>query len=396
MSDLVVRAYNVGFGDAVLVSIPEDEGRRHDVVRHLLIDVGNLVAGEANEDGVFTTVVADIAAKTGGEVDLYVMTHEHMDHVQGLLAARKAGHPLAAKYAWLTSSAATDYYERHPNAHKERLDDQSRLTDVLAQQDVGSDPWLALMIRNNAALLPDGALDLTTSSYVDHVRTVAPPDKTFYVDRSSSLNDKHPFTEAKLRILAPESDTSTYYGRRKKNKTFTASEAVGVASAGNPDEPVVATGMLVPPVGVDAGSFFDLVNSRHQLNRETILEIDAAANNTSLVLEIEWRGWTLLFPGDAEGRSWLTMKENELLRPVHFIKVSHHGSMNGTEPSVIEDLMPLVAPDQRERRAVVSTHEDDWDSVPDPPTLDLYRRRCTLLDTRTVSRGEAVEIVFAG
>jgi hypothetical protein len=85
-----------------------------------------------------------------------------------------------------------------------------------------------------------------------------------------------------------------------------------------------------------------------------------------------------------------------LLRPVHFIKVSHHESMNGTEPTVIEDLIPLVAPDRRERRAVVSTHEADWDSVPDPTTLDLYRRRGTLLDTPSVSRGEAVEIVFAG
>ena len=91
MSDLVVRAYNVGFGDAILVSVPEATGGDNEETRHLLIDVGNLLAGEGNQDEVFTGVVADIAERTGGVVDLYVMTHEHLDHVQGLLAAKRAG-----------------------------------------------------------------------------------------------------------------------------------------------------------------------------------------------------------------------------------------------------------------------------------------------------------------
>jgi beta-lactamase superfamily II metal-dependent hydrolase len=59
-------------------------------------------------------------------------------------------------------------------------------------------------------------------------------------------------------------------------------------------------GRVAPPAGVHAGAYLDLLSSRSQLNRQTVLEIDDAANNTSIVLEIEWRAWRLLFGGDAE------------------------------------------------------------------------------------------------
>ena len=40
---------------------------------------------------------------------------------------------------------------------------------------------------------------------------------------------------------------------------------------------------------------------------DSMLFIDRAANNTSVVFAVEWRGWQLLFPGDAELASWATM-----------------------------------------------------------------------------------------
>ena len=127
-----------------------------------------------------------------------------------------------------------------------------------------------------------------------------------------------------------------------------------------------------------------------------IREIDAANNNTSVVIEIEWRGWRLLFPGDAELRSWRTMADLGALRPVHFVKVSHHGSHNGTLEELFDAVLPATPHDDRPRHALVSTSTGSWASVPDDPTLDFYRARCTLHDTRDVPRGSAVEIGFPG
>lgn len=384
-SELVVRAYNVGFGDAVLVSIPETEPDGTTVSRHLLIDVGNLLAGEGNQDDVFSDVVADIAMRTGGVVDLYIMTHEHLDHVQGLLAAANSGVELKARHAWLTASANPDYYDTHPDARKKRLQALECYLDVVAEHQAEGDPWLELMLRNNGILAPDTAFGLRTADYVDHLRQLAPASRTHYIDRTTKLHGKHPFTETSIRVLAPEEDTSQYYERRT-----TPSLRVGDGATAAPGDE--SFDPIVPPVGVDAGAFLDLVRARQHHGRRAILEIDKAANNTSIVLELTWRGWTLLFTGDAEERSWQTMADAELLDPVHLIKVSHHGSINGTERGVFDTILPLEAPDDRERFAIVSTHDDDWESVPDPDTLDLYGARCTLLDTRSVDRGDAVEV----
>ena len=389
VSALTVRAYNVGFGDAVLVSVPErEDGVQGETTRHLLFDVGNLLAGEGNADEVFPGVVADVAERVGGTVDLYVMTHEHLDHVQGLLAAAKAGVELRARHAWLTGSADPAYYDTHPAARRRRLEMQSALEDVARLQAAEPDEWLAAMVRNNSTVLPPGALGLSTADAVDHVRRIADEEHTHYVDRTTDLAGRHPFREARLRVLAPEEDTSAYYRRRGGALTARTSDAPA-AVAPRPS-------LVAPPVGVSPGAFFDLLTARRRSGRSRILEIDAANNNTSIVLELEWRGWRLLFAGDAELASWKRMHADGRLRPVHLVKISHHGSHNGTYDDLVDDFLPPDAPDGRERHALLSSHDGDWDGVPDEETVALYAARCQLHDTRSVPRGEAVEIVLPG
>jgi hypothetical protein len=91
------------------------------------------------------------------------------------------------------------------------------------------------------------------------------------------------------------------------------------------------------------------------------------------------------------------MHQQNLIKPVHFVKVSHHGSHNGTYDELFDELMPPESPDGRERHALVSTHDGDWDSVPDTDrTLSLYSSRCTLHDTRPLAHGASLEIRFPG
>ena len=101
------------------------------------------------------------------------------------------------------------------------------------------------------------------------------------------------------------------------------------------------------------------------------------------MLAVEWQGWRLIFPGDAEQASWWQMHEQQLLEPIHVLKVAHHGSWNGTPPDeVLDTLLPAGgAADGRPRHALVSTHRGGYDSVPDQPTLDRIADRATLLTT---------------
>jgi hypothetical protein len=104
---------------------------------------------------------------------------------------------------------------------------------------------------------------------------------------------------------------------------------------------------------------------------ETLLSIDKAKNNTSIVFLLKWRGWRLLFLGDAEIRSWKTMRDKGVLSPVHFLKVSHHGSHNGTPgETILDEILPANrGDDQRKRSAVVTTFKNTHHNVPDSDTL---------------------------
>ena len=353
---LRIRVYNVRFGDAILVSVPDRKQ-----VRHILIDVGNVQTGVGGAVDVYDWVIEDLKRELKDKpVDLYVMTHEHMDHVKGLLyASDQLGVKLEADYAWLTASAAPDYYERFTEAHKQkRLAEQafeSARLSVLSES-----AWAALMLNNDYR---------STAKCVDHLRTIAA--KTAYIHRESKLKGTHPFREAVLKVWAPEEDTSEYYG------TFHPSAFL--MSVGGNHKEMAQTANPLPPAGVDLGAFVNLVNWRGRGHGDNLLTIDRAANNTSIVFSLEWRGWTLLFAGDAEIRSWRTMEKYKMLQPVHFLKVAHHGSDNGTPDSdLLEKILPRKAPDKRERRAVISTCLDTYPGVPDSDVVSRLSERCTV------------------
>ena len=113
-------------------------------------------------------------------------------------------------------------------------------------------------------------------------------------------------------------------------------------------------------------------------------------NNTSVMLLIEWRGRRLLFVGDAEWNkayrdkkknfAWNTawkLRKKELDKPVDFLKIGHHGSINSTpwndkedgavtEPSTILDaILPLPAGNAKPKaKAIVSTERTFYKVIP--------------------------------
>ena len=395
MDFLRVRLYNVRFGDAILVTFPDADGD-DEVVRHILIDVGNVLGTAGGSDVVFEPIVRNVLEETGGKpVDLYVMTHEHLDHVQGLFHAHeRSGLEVTADYAWLTASSHPEYYETHEEARKgiqaaaamyQRIGLYLSALDTLEEVPPGVDALLA----NNDTLMSLGGNPSRTKDCVDFLRTRAPEDKTFYVHRESDLSEAHPFTEAKLVLWAPEEDTAVYYGR------FQPATLQPLAVDATPGEAPVLTEPKPPP-GVDAGAFYNLVEMRKRGYLDNLLAIDKAANNSSVVFCLEWRGWKLVFPGDAEERSWREMDKRGLLQPVHFYKVGHHGSHNGTpDEDLLEKLLPLDPPDERQRLAAVSTHPESYPNVPDEVgTLQRLAVRCEVRSTLSVADGEWIDLEF--
>jgi beta-lactamase superfamily II metal-dependent hydrolase len=382
--ELVVRMYNIRFGDAILVTVPDkDPATKRTTTRRILIDVGNAPkvagSGEGGSDEVFEAVVGDILDQLDGHpLDLYVMTHEHLDHVQGLFYASTKlpqldlANRLKVEHLWLTASASPDYYSTHDQAKQQRL----RVMEMYRQ---------AAAIKSRPLAAARGILEVLanndpskTKPCVEFLRKLNPKN-THYMHREHELAGTHTFNEATFEIWAPEEDTAEYYGRFDP-----LGVADGLPVAPHPGPPARRSTVPdpLPPQGVDVGAFLRLLDARAGGMIDNLFEIDKAANNTSLVFALEWRGWRLLFTGDAEIRSWRTMAREHVLKPVHFLKVSHHGSHNGTPTDEIFDaILPAVRPDGRDRRAVISTWVDTYPGIPHSPTNTRLTERVTLTST---------------
>lgn len=376
---LRVRAYNVRFGDAILVTVPDrDPAGPADgpaTERHVLIDVGNTLNQAGGVDAVFKPVVEDILQELGGKpLDLYVMTHEHLDHVQGLYYADRRWYPpgalksrLQVNTAWLTASAAPDYYQKHPEARRKKLAMDKAYREISAY--LGSHPaagaFQTLLAINDPR---------STKDCVDFLRDLAAPQRVHYVYAGLDTTGKHPFREVRFELWAPAEDTSSYYATPLAPMALTAAAR---ASGRAPARP-----LLVPPPGVDAGSFYDLVDARSRGFVDNLLAIDKAANNTSVVFLLEWRGWRLLFAGDAELASWQHMQAAGVLKPVDFLKVSHHGSHNGTpNQDLLDQVLPPQEAGSRARYAVIQTWEDTYSGIPHAPTNAKLAARAHLQST---------------
>lgn len=384
---LTIRAYNVRFGDAFLITVPDDRGpndpqptesdQGEKVLRHILIDVGNALTKAGGVDEVFEPVVKNILKVLDGKpVDLYIMTHEHMDHIQGLPAAEKK-HNLTvnARYAWLTASAAPDYYTRDwgdadipKRALQQRNNMEAAFDDLFdyftALQADGEPPpqmLRAMLDINNYR---------SSKDCVDYLRELASKETTAYMYRGyknpnnknigpSNFDESHPFNSTKLEVWAPEENTSVYYGRLRPR---TLGFVLGEGSDDGDRRPTVPT----PPPGVDASAFYQLVNARKNNLVENILAIDKAKNNSSIVFCLEWAGWRFLFPGDGQTKSWQIMEEKGMLKkPIHLLKISHHLSHNGTpEGDTLDKIIPQDPPDDRKRLAVASTYPFTYNGIP--------------------------------
>jgi len=371
MDTLRVRAYNVGFGDALLITVPDRDTAGLAVRRHILIDVGNVLAGSGGEDTVFKPVLEDVLKELEGKpLDLYVMTHEHLDHVKGLSCASRQSPALEipVRYAWLTASSKPGYFEdkQHHEANLRRLEMersylqiQRLLVALRAADEPVPAPVEAMMLNNDWR---------STRKCVAYLASRATENTAYVYRPQDDLRPCHPFTEAELRVWAPEEDTSAYYGRFRPL-------TLGVAEAADPEE---APDLVepAPPEGVDRDSFKRYLEIRRRGYFDGLLAIDAAANNTSVVLSLKWRGWHLLFPGDAEIRSWKQMGKAGVLEPVHFLKVAHHGSRNGTPPEeLLNRILPTEPPDDRPRSALISSHPGTYKDVPSDWTVRALTAR---------------------
>lgn len=390
-----IRGYVVGFGDCVLLSLPD--GAK---TRHILVDFGR-APNDAESLGRFPAIAEDIARRCEGHLDLLVMTHEHLDHMEGFYRERKVFDRITVDRVWMSLPSDPDYYDRFKKA---RL--QKRLRAELGGFAQGA--------QRNGLVLHPGFRSLLENnlSNVDRVNYLRDLGKKpcAYLARGESAAADNLFENIKIHVLAPEPDVSVYYNAHAREKALAAGLALTGASRfasaaetedGDTDENN-ADGApedsnfdwrFTDIARADKDDFAGLSASDYGRLRRAIREdgvtaarfIDRAANNTSLCLLIEAAGKRILLPGDAELESWEVMERKcaaELSKPIDFLKVSHHGSHNGTPLKLLDTLLPEARKDQAQ--VLLSTKCNVYGTknpVPDATLLKILEKRGRVVTT---------------
>jgi len=89
------------------------------------------------------------------------------------------------------------------------------------------------------------------------------------------------------------------------------------------------------------------------------------------------------------------MKKEGVLSPIDFLKVSHHGSHNGTpEREIIENIFPQNE-STKPRFAAVSTFPETYNGIPHAETVEeLEALGCKVHTTQEAADGQAIILRF--
>jgi hypothetical protein len=354
--DLIsVRAYQVGFGDCLLVTFrypsSDEPGDRE---RNVLIDFGSTrwPAGHASR---YADIAESISQRCRGRLDALVVTHRHKDHVSGFGNAQ-AGATLAALKPRIVLRPWT---ENPTTAEPARsVGEQSQL---FARDLRSANQFLAQIpttladdrrqVRRDIAQI--AAHQLANQAAIERLDALAAggerPARYLRAGQTSGLGPLLPGVG--VHVLGPptveqwpavtgrsQNDPEYWLGRTRLLEAMLKESAVParLAAAARPTD----DGEL------DPGPARWLIERLRDQHAHALLRIvhtlDEALNNTSLILLFQVGQRWLLFPGDAQIENWsycLTCPEARKLRAhlddVDLYKVGHHGSRNASPKSLV-------------------------------------------------------------
>lgn len=391
---LTVRMYEMGFGDCFLVTFWTGDSSQS-----VLFDCGSLSRPKTEVRRVAQDVVAACTGRDGvPRLALVVGTHRHKDHVNGfddpIWATVQVGEvwmpwtedpldPEATRIRERQSSLAlalcrslSPGFTRDAAPFSRAPADESEASLCLALNALTNEKAMATLHGGFAGnpkrrFLPKGKTAETRT-----VRTL--PGVLFHVlgpsrDPKVIAHMEPPPGEAYLSAAAGAGGTSSAPAGacEEKWRVDEAAYRIGrpVLSSFTPGDQKAVEELADEPEGNVAAS------------------LDKAVNNTSLMLVIEVGDQVLLFPGDAQWGTWNAVLERSeqcaLLRRTTLLKVSHHGSHNGTPKDLVDDLLGDGVP------ALVSTEPvAQWPGIPRPPLMEALGAKLVLARS---DKGDAVD-----
>ena len=369
--EVLVRMYNVGFGDCFLVEFPKDG----DVLR-VLVDCGSTSKGSLSMPDLVDTLLADVADPKLGNaprIDVVVCTHRHADHVSGF--ANEAWKSLHVKEVWMPWTEDP----KDPKAKKIR-EAQSSLAKGLqvhlqAALRAGADASIQWQLD-----LAENALSNAAAMEQLHKKFSPEPKRLYLSSDGSPLTVKtNALPGVKAFVLGPSKDEAVIRDMNPEKGQTYLRQLSQATRDGEPFEPFADNWQFDPnsySTKLSKLSKRDvslLAEASSSWNPAIAVALDAAVNGTSLVLAFQMGEALLFFPGDAQWGTWKALLENsdtqELLGKAKLWKVGHHGSHNATPKDFLEKNATVDC------CAMMSTKMGKFKSIPRAPLLDAVKSK---------------------
>lgn len=327
-----VRMYNVGFGDAFLVTVPR-RGRPW----RMLIDCGVHMHGASSHelDTVVEDIIATVAADSDDRprLDVVVATHRHRDHIAGFDNER--WHDVEVGEVWLP------WVEDPEDAEAVALRNRQQAVALTLHGHfaAGGEDERAAFVMNS--LSNDDAMWVLQNGFAGQ------PKRRYIASQGAKAHPLPGVRGGCVYFLGPPRDPRHLAVMDPPKNQRWLRMADGSVTPGGAD---LFPGFAVP--GPDFARRYPHLAVDDKLRdsfREEPVDtltaaslLDRALNNTSVIFLLQVGDALLLFPGDAQWGAWRPLLDDadvrSLLGRTTLYKISHHGSHNGTPVEVADEV----------------------------------------------------------
>src|SRR4051812_13955630 len=357
----LLRAYNVGFGDCLLLKLTYDDANESS--RCVLFDFGSTQLPERAAPNHMEVIANDIAEQCGGKLAMVVATHRHADHISGFGDA-DTGPIIAGLRPELVVQPWTEDPALATNAKAPATTGLRGKHVTLAQTMTNMQAFAAgaraegARLRNLAGFPKSVAEKLsffgeTNLKNKDAVKRLMSMGirKPVYAKFGDKLNVREVLPGVQIDVLGPptlkQAPEIAHQARTDADEFWQLAANWGRAAAAGtatvddlgPQLAPLFPNAVIEAVPQAAKWLVPQISRAYADNMLSILRtMDSVLNNTSLILLIQIGGTTLLFPGDAQIENWSYALFNapnhaairKRLAQTNVYKVGHHGSLNAT------------------------------------------------------------------
>lgn len=353
---LIVRPYQVGFGDCFLLTFLYPK-----MQRHVLIDFGSTGMPATANANQIELIALDIAQRCNGKLHAVVGTHRHMDHISGFARngkKRSSGNIIAS----LNPDVVVQPWTEDPRADPKT----GALIPLKARQKsflgvLNNMHRVAAVVRDEAArrqlffgkgtagqLTFLGNDNLKNLSAVRNLMTMG--KRAVYVHYGSKSGLEKVLPGVKTMVLGPPNIEQSQEIRKQRRTDpdefwhfhsqaqfwFSQAQAAKFVdrNGGAGSVPFLKASVYSTPPPFARWFVKRMQRLRGYQLLGIMRALDNVMNNTSVILLFEAGRKKFLFPGDAQIENWsyaLSKPEiRQLLQTVNLYKVGHHGSLNAT------------------------------------------------------------------